>query len=818
MKTVVAFFFNVTTNDTYRDLDNHEHDVIDRVTSVTQPESGGWVAIPFNGQGVIYTPPVGFTGGDTFHYVADGAHQATVRIEVTRPVRDDHLYGKIFQDTPNNVANVLENDFLGNGYDGAKLITDVGPTENGGVVTIFKDGKAIFYTPAPGYTGQDRFSYTVDDTLQANTTVNIQALAQHDWTSFCPNPAPRAYSIAVLANDHFEQGYLGPGVITNVELLSGNGQTSATGGSVLLFTPTTSGSHQLRYTVDGQYNTTVSVWIPDHLDPDQMVVDQNSLTQALSPLVNDFEPDQYYVQCKSQDYSGDRLITSATQSQHGGIVSVGQNGLAVYYTPPADFVGSDSFTYTVDDFMTETVNVEVIRRVRDDQFRVDAEDGPQVLPVLVNDLLGADYTGTGQVTGVTVPSAGGTATISKEGQVIVYSPPDNFVGTDTFTYIVDGALKAEVSVIGNATRDDQLPTFESFEAYREFLVNDALARYEYLFGTIPWVVGPYEFEEMPLDTFRGAPTVNRNHSETNVQVAGVDEGDIVEFDSDYLYVLSDEEMVIVDAWPAEELGVASRVAIEGRPHVEYLHGDRLTVISEIGGGFHYPAWDNDNAGVSDRFWPPISEPLPSSTIVTVIDVSHRAAPKIVQTTSMEGRYVDSRGVGDYVYLLVSNDNAVGPKPEIIADDDDPTTPDRYETKEEYLTRITANPGQFVEEALPNYSTYDSEGDLVRSGLLNMPEDIYQPIISDAMNLISVVSLNVESDAPGLADTSGVYSTGASTIYASLNNFYVFGTDFFYQDGAVTRIVKFDWDPESGAVSFFRNDYRTWHDRQPVFGR
>ena len=793
------FFFNVTTNDTYRDLDNHEHDVIDRVTSVTQPESGGLVTISASGQGVVYTPPSGFTGSDTFVYVADGAHEATVHVQVTRPVRDDYFFREIFQDTPDNLADVLANDFLGNGYDGPRLITEIGPTENGGVVTLINDGKAILYTPAPGYTGQDRFSYTVDDTLQANATVNVQALAQYDSITLCPDPTHSAYPIAVLTNDHFDQGYPGPSVITGVELISGSGQVSVTGGSMLLFTPATAGSHRLRYTVDGQYDTTVSVWITDHLDRDQMVVDQNSLAQELSPLVNDFDPDMYYVQCKSQDYPGARLITGVTQSQHGGIVTVGNNGLRVHYTPPADFVGGDSFTYTVDDFMTETVNVEVIRRVRDDQFRVDAEDGPQVLPVLVNDLFGADYSGTGQVTDITPPSAGGTATIADDGQSIVYAPPVNFVGTDTFTYVVDGALKAEVSVVVDATRDDQLPTFESFEAYRQFLVDDALVRYEYLFGTIPWV-GPYYREEMILDSFGAAPT-NRNHSETNVQVAGIDEGDIVEFDSDYLYMLTDDEVVIVDAWPAEELEIASRVALEGRLVVEYLHGDRLTVIAEIGGGFIYPTFDDGNDWVSDRFWPPITEPFPSSTIVTVIDVSDRADPRIVQTTSMEGRYVDSRGVGDYVYLLVSNDNAVGPSPEIIDDDDDPTTPSRYETEEEYLTRVIANPGQFVEEALPNYTTYGSDGEMVRTGLLNMPEDIYQPIVPDAMNLTTVVSLNVESDEPGLADTSGVYSTGASAIYASLNNFYVFDTDYSDKDGIVTRIVKFDWNPESGGVKF-----------------
>jgi len=796
-----GFFYNVTTNDTYRDLDNREHDIIDRVTSVTQPESGGLVTISASGQGVVYTPPSGFTGSDTFVYAADGTHEATVRVQVTRPVRNDYLYGKIFQDTPDNVADVLANDFLGNGYDGPRLITEVGPAENGGVVTIIDDGKAILYTPAPGYTGQDHFSYTVDGTLQANATVNVQALAQHDFITWCPNPTHSAYPIVVLENDHFDQGYLGPGVITGVELISGSGQASVMGGSLLLFKPAAAGSHSLRYTVDGQYETTVSVWIREHLDPDQMVVDQNSLAQAISPLVNDFDPDYYYLQCKSQDYPGARRITGVTQSQHGGILTLGDDGLRVHYTPPADFVGGDSFTYTVDDFMTETVNVEVIRRVRDDQFRVDAEDGPQVLPVLINDLFGADYTGTGQITEVIPPSAGGTVTIAHDGQSIVYAPPVNFFGTDTFTYVVDGALKAEVNVVVDAIRDDQLPTFESFEAYRQFLVDDALVRYEHLFGTTAWIKVPYYRMEMTLDSQGAAPVSNRNHSETNVQVAGVDEGDIVEFDSDYLYMLTDNEVVIVDAWPAEELEVASRVALEGRLVVEYLHGDRLTVIAEVGGGFIYPTFDDGNDWVSDRFWPPITEPIPSSIIITVIDVSDRADPRIVQTTSMEGRYVDSRGVGDYVYLLVSNDNAVGPRPEIIDDDDDPTTTGRYETEEEYLTRINANPGQFVEEALPNYTTYDSDGEMVRTGLLNMPEDIYQPIVPDARNLTTVVSLNVESDEPGLADTSGVYSTGASAIYASLNNFYVFDTDYLDKDGIVTRIVKFDWDPELGGVKF-----------------
>ena len=796
------FFFNVTANDTYRDLDNRVHDVIDRVTAVTQPESNGTVAVSANELRIVYSPPAGFTGSDVFTYVADGVHKATVRVQVTRPVRDDYFFSGVFQDTPNNVVDVLANDFLGNGYTGPRLISEVGPTENGGVAAIGSDGRAILYTPAPGYKGQDNFSYTVDGQLQANVTVYVQALAQRDSVALCADPAQVAYPINVLANDYFNQGYLGPGDVTSVEVLSDSGDASVSGASTILFTPAQAGSHQLRYTVDGQYEADVWVWIHDHLDADHMVVDQNSAAQELDMLANDFDPDPYYVECQSQHYPGARAITSATPSEHGGVVTLAANGQSVHYTPPVDFFGADSFTYTVDDFMTETVNVEVIRRVRDDLFRVDAADGTQALPVLVNDLFGADYAGVGQITHITATSAGGIAVISDDGRSIVYTPPGDFTGTDSFTYTVDGVLKAEVNVVVDATREDHLPTFEDFDAYHQFLVDDALVRYQYLFGATAWdfyLGGP----KNNFDETAGA-FPNRNHSETNVQVAGVDEGDIVEFDADYVYMLTDNEVVIVDAWPAEDLDVASRVAIEGRTVVEYLHGDRLTVISEIG-GFVAPWFEGDpfqgDVLPIDGFSPPIWQPLPSETIITVLDVTDRAAPSIVQTTSTEGRYVDSRGVGDYVYVLLSNDNAVAPLPEIIDEDDDPTTPGRYETEEEYVTRVTANPGKFVEEALPNYTTYGPDGEMVRTGLLNMPEDVYRPIVPDAMNLISVVSLDVESDDPGLADTSAVYSTGASTIYASLDNFYVFDADYSAEDGAVTRIVKFDWDPDSGGVEF-----------------
>ena len=105
-------------------------------------------------------------------------------------------------------------------------------------------------------------------------------------------------------------------------------------------------------------------------------------------------------------------------------------------------------------------------------------------------------------------------------------------------------------------------------------------------------------------TIDGAAGAAPDHSETNTQVVGVDEADLVETDGQYLYILSGQELVIADsgisltednAWTIGEFGVVSRVEIEGQPFGQYLSGDRLTVISYAQGPYYgiartAPSW------------------------------------------------------------------------------------------------------------------------------------------------------------------------------------------------------------------------------------
>ena len=80
----------------------------------------------------------------------------------------------------------------------------------------------------------------------------------------------------------------------------------------------------------------------------------------------------------------------------------------------------------------------------------------------------------------------------------------------------------------------------------------------------------------------GVTSQATDHSNTNTQVAGVDEADIVENDGNYLYVISGQELLILKAWPADQTQIVSRTPLGGYGAAMYLDGDRLTVITNTG--------------------------------------------------------------------------------------------------------------------------------------------------------------------------------------------------------------------------------------------
>jgi len=154
-----------------------------------------------------------------------------------------------------------------------------------------------------------------------------------------------------------------------------------------------------------------------------------------------------------------------------------------------------------------------------------------------------------------------------------------------------------------------------------------------------------------------APSEGRDYSDTNVQVEGVDEADIIKTDGDYIYTIAKGNLVIVDAYPAKYSEILSTTEIEDfRPSEIFLDGDRLLVFGST--YFSYekmePAEQGGVASEKMEFAPSYYPRQVGMMSAKLYDVSDREDPELLRTVEFEGNYLTSRKIGSDVYLVVNS--------------------------------------------------------------------------------------------------------------------------------------------------------------------
>ncbi|HEY6564992.1 MAG TPA: beta-propeller domain-containing protein, partial [Pirellulaceae bacterium] len=705
--------------------------------------------------------------------------------------------------------DVLANDWLREPGGSSAVITSVTVPLGGGRIRIAADGRSLVYSSGERSQERDCFSYTVNSTqtwdvsIQTVGPVNVE----FDTFTFQADPQRTDNSLDVLANDVFAADYGGPRRITAASLSGSLGSlTIAPDGRRLQFQPDTlqPGTYVFDYTVDGEFTGQGHVYVFAGVVDDTVTLTQSVVESSIGVLANDS-----FVGNELQPYTGSQRITDIGPSARGGTTRIAADGRSVLYLPAAGFAGRDSFTYTVDGIQQATVFVDVTRPTRNDQYHIPINSAETSLPVLLNDRFGREYAGERQITSVTAGDQGGQARISEDGTRILYRPAPDFQGTETLHYLVDGQFTTEILVRVDTTFEDRFPRFESLPALQEFLIQDALDRYAEQFGQEAWNGSWWNY----ADVMPGTPGLElvfstagvANVSATNVQVTGVDEGDIVETDGDFLYILRGGELVIARARPAEDLEVASRVRTDGFALAEFLLGDRLTVISRPNQDWSsvddFPRPIPFQPGILvDSLWPG-SFNYRQATTVTVYDVSDRNHPTIVQTTKLDGSYRDARVLGDHVFVTLDHGGFMLPGPNLEPATGTELGRGRYETRETYLTRVRAEIASLTEDLLPKYSSYNGHGQLVRTGLVATPEELHQPLGGDGRQMLSVVSLDMRANEPGIVASSAVLGSGAAHVYASQESLYVFDQGYNDLDGNLTRILKFRWNGANGSIEF-----------------
>ncbi|MDF4350579.1 tandem-95 repeat protein, partial [Vibrio parahaemolyticus] len=158
------------------------------------------------------------------------------------------------------------------------------------------------------------------------------------------------------------------------------------------------------------------------------------------------------------------------------------NGVATI-SPTADWNGSEALTFTATDpsgeSVSQTVNFTVapVADIVADKATV-VEDTPTIIKVLGNDT----FEGDDQVVSLDTNNgpANGTVSVNPDGSV-TYTPNDNYVGKDTFTYIVtSGGVSESTTVEVNVTpvndapvaKDDIATTQEDTAVTIDVLPND----------------------------------------------------------------------------------------------------------------------------------------------------------------------------------------------------------------------------------------------------------------------------------------------------------------------------------------------------------
>jgi uncharacterized secreted protein with C-terminal beta-propeller domain len=285
----------------------------------------------------------------------------------------------------------------------------------------------------------------------------------------------------------------------------------------------------------------------------------------------------------------------------------------------------------------------------------------------------------------------------------------------------------------------------------------------------------------------------------------------------------------VEAGGDDKLSVVSRLRLDTRPTGMYLSGDRLALVSSSG----------LVSSVSATNW---MDQHSTKTVVTVLDVTERAAPKLVQKTEMDGQIVTSRVVNGELRLVLSNQLTL-PKPIQRRVDRESTSqpvreplnyvPDRsidvttlgyatgdfigdfaidqsfittvgvvmpgsagdfnyqthtsslganyvYETLDEYLTRVRDT---FLESIGLSARSLGLDGTVLSESSLLKASDLEEWGSWAGRNVTTVATFDLIGNEVGPAAKATVRNSTATEVYATAENIYVFGQqDAVWQPG------------------------------------
>ena len=407
-----------------------------------QPQHGQLSVI--SGAGLTYTPDLNFFGQDSFDFTAsDGSltsNTATVSINVT-PVNDAPV--------ANNQSITINEDetraitLTASDVDGDALTYSIvaGPT-NG---TLTGTAPNVTYTPDANYNGSDSFTFKANDgTVDSNVatiTITINAI----------NDAPVASGQSVTTNEDTAVGITL--VATDVDAgttLTYSIVTAPLHGTLTGTAPNLTYTPALNYNGPDSFTFTAS---DGSLTSNTATVSITVTPVNDAPVANDQsitinEDETRSITLTGSDVDGDALTYSIVAGPTNGTLTGTAPNLS--YTPNANYNGSDSFTFKVNDgtvdsnVATITITITAINDapVASGESVTTNEDTAVGITLVATDV-DAGTTLTYSI--VTAPLHG---TLTGTAPNLTYTPALNYNGPDSFTFTAsDGSLTSNTATV-----------------------------------------------------------------------------------------------------------------------------------------------------------------------------------------------------------------------------------------------------------------------------------------------------------------------------------------------------------------------------------
>ena len=256
-------------------------------------------------------------------------------------------------------------------------------------------------------------------------------------------------------------------------------------------------------------------------------------------------------------------------------------------------------------------------------------------------------------------------------------------------------------------------------------------------------------------------TTESSSSKTNTQVENVDEADIVKVESNYIYYIAEDKIVIINAEKPENAEKVSEINYEEEgfyPNELYVKNNKLVVI-----GAYYDAVSETYKTIDeayDRIY--IRD---NKTEIIIYDIAEKTNPKQIRKIEMDGNYISSRMINENLYLATTQ-NIYG-----------------YGIARNQMKDLNEN------DYKPKYKdTIISD----EEKCINYDKIYYFDEIED-MNYLILAGMNIENNEEVDVQT---FLGGGSDIYASEKNLYIGKNTIKYdklyrETESITQILKFE---------------------------